>query len=178
MKKLWSVAILLGLTACVTTQPQVVEYKITANFDSEFAKNQIAEGSGEINGTAFLRQQGGGVVTCAGQDVHLIPVTEYGTERISKLYGSAPAMNQTASQDIRILLNRKPLFTPDPPDYKEHSRVSKCDANGEFQFTQVKDGEYYINTAVFWQVQSYQGGNLIARAKVKNGKSPRVIMTR
>lgn len=177
MKKLWTVAVLLGLSGCVTMQPEVIQYKITSTFDSEFAKNQIANGLGEINGTAFLRQQGGGVVTCAAQDVHLIPITDYTVDRVSQLYGGAPALNQVASQNIQNMRKRYPVFIPDPPEYKEYSRITKCDANGEFQFTQVKDGEYYINTSVFWKVQTYQGGTLITRVKVENGKVPRIIMT-
>lgn len=178
MKRLLGMAVLAGLAGCVTMQPQAVEYKIASNFNSEFARNQIADGLGEINGTAFLKQQGGGVVTCAGQDVHLFPVTEYASDRVLLLYGGLPSLNRTVSQDIRNVLNKKTSFVPDPPEYKEHSKITKCDANGEFQFSQVKDGEYYINTAVFWRVQAYQGGQLLAYAKVENGKSPRIIMTR
>ncbi|MGZ9568805.1 hypothetical protein ACVTTK_05500 [Alcaligenes nematophilus] len=178
MKRLLGIAVLAGLTGCVTMQPKEMEYKIASDFNIEFARNQIADGLGEINGTAFLTQKGGGVVTCAGQDVHLFPVTEYASDRVSYLYGGLPSLNRTVTQNIRNVLNRKPSFVPDPPEYKEYSKVTKCDANGEFQFSQVKDGEYYINTAVYWQAQTYQGGLLLTRAKVEDGKSPRIIMTR
>lgn len=178
MKKFLGIALLTGLAGCVTMQPKTVEYKITSEFNSEFARNQIANGSGEINGTAFLRQKGGGVVTCAGGNVYLFPVTDYASDRVFHLYGGVPSINNVVSQNMRTVQNRKPLFVPDPPEYKEYSKTTKCDANGEFKFSQVKDGEYFINTSVVWQVQTYQGGLLLARTKVENGKSPRIIMTR
>lgn len=178
MKKVCGIFVLMGISGCVTMQPKTEEYRLASVFDSEFAESQIATGGGEISGTAFLRQQGGGVVTCAGQDVQLIPITDYASDRIFRLYGGLPSINATAVQDVRSALRTNLKFIPDPPEYKKHSRTTKCDAQGEFQFTQVKDGEYYISTTVVWQVQTPQGGTLATRARVENGKSPRLIMTK
>lgn len=177
MKKLWGIALLTGLTGCVTMQPAEPVYGINGNFNAEFARAQIASGAGKISGTAFLRQRGGGVVTCAGQDVVMVPVTDYASDRVFHLYGMEPTINFTVSQDIGLALNRRPKFIPDIPEYREHSRSTKCDAQGEFQFEDVKDGEYYISTSVIWRVQSYQGGLLATRVKVENGKSPKLILT-
>jgi len=178
MKRVASIGVLALLAGCVTMQPQEVEYKLLSSFDAEFAKTQIAQGDGEINGTAFLRQQGGGVVTCAGQDVHMTPVTQYASDRLFRIYGTAPAVGHTVGSDIREALRVRIKFVPDFPEYKEYSRATKCDAQGEFRFENVKDGDYYISTPVVWQVGAHQGGFLATRVKVENGKTPRVIMTR
>lgn len=178
MKNLLVLALALGLTGCAINQQKPITYNLTNEFDSLSAQQQLMPGDGAIRGTAFLRQQGGGVVTCAGQFVHLIPVTEYASERIQILYPYAPKIGETSYKNLRDELRVKRDFIPDEPEYREHSKATKCDGQGEFLFENLKDGQYYIQTSVTWQVQySPQGGLLISKAEVLNGKSPRIIMS-
>src|SRR5690606_24754371 len=163
-----------ALVGCASMQPQT--YIISGEFDEQYARQQIADGEGSILGTAFLRQQGGGVVTCAGQDTHLIPITGYATDRLTQIYGSEPLIGSTSYRDARTM--GPVTFVPDIPAYRESTKVTKCDAQGNFEFANIKDGEYYITTGVVWVVGARQGGALATKVKVHNGKSSKVIMTR
>jgi hypothetical protein len=62
------------LTGCVKPPPQV---EVQAKFDEEEIKRYGEPGTSGVTGQAFLRKQGGGVVTCAGSDVFLVPATPY-----------------------------------------------------------------------------------------------------
>lgn len=178
MKNLLVLALAAGLAGCAITQPKPITYNLTNEFDSLSAQQQLMPGGGSIRGTAFLRQQGGGIVTCAGQLVHLIPVTDYASERMQIIYPFTPKVGETSYKNFRDEMLVKRNFIPDEPDYREHTKTTKCDAQGEFLFENLKDGQYYIQTAVTWQVQySIQGGLLVSKAEVLNGQSPRVIMS-
>jgi hypothetical protein len=154
---------------CAPMQNTFQPHQIKAQFDQIQAMQMLQDGTNQIKGNAFMRQNGGGVVTCAGQMVYLIPATEYAKERIFILYGSIDSgMNNT----------RRPVFEPDPPGYQYHVRTTKCDAQGNFQFNKVADGEFFIYTAVNWSVgYSSQGGNLMHRVAVKNSEIASVILS-
>lgn len=51
---------------------------VKENFNSTFNVDEVSfikeEGTNTITGNAFLRQRGGGVVTCAGENITLYPV--------------------------------------------------------------------------------------------------------
>lgn len=115
-----------------------------------------------------MRQQGGGIVTCAGQPVYLVPATPYATERIRVLYGNT---------ERGFNPGRRQQFSPDPPEYRQFVKSARCDAQGNFTFDRVADGEFYINTSVMWQVaQTQQGGQLMQSVKLKGGQSVSLVI--
>jgi len=63
----------LALTGCVTVQ----QVQISTPYDADAITPFVAPGSNQLTGSALIRQMGGGVVTCAGYPVHLIPATPY-----------------------------------------------------------------------------------------------------
>jgi hypothetical protein len=92
----------------------------------------LKQGSNKVTGQAFLRQKGGGIVTCAGEEVTLYPNTDY----FNNMYG------------IR-------------GDYIEHKqlenenslvRQTKCDAQGNFEFYNIPAGNWALKTDVEWSV--------------------------
>lgn len=178
MKKAFLIApALLLASGCVLMQPKQVQHHISAPFDEEKAESLISEGDAEVMGTAFLRQKGGGVVTCAGSDVRLHPVTEYATERLDKIYGRAPSVGEVSFADINTLMTTQHEFSPDEDKYHELSKIEKCDAQGEFSFSNIKEGEFYVITKVYWEVSAPQGGFLATR--VKSSPSPqKTVMTK
>ena len=154
---------LIFLVSCV--QPKVV--KPTVPFDTAAASYINKRGTATISGQAFLRQLGGSVVTCAGSSVTLIPATEYARQRMVGIYGS----------------DQKGFSVVGPsdwghPDYLKYSRETICDAQGNFSFDGVSDGNYYVTTSIFWQVSTYvnQGGILFTKATVKGGRDVKVLL--
>ena len=150
---------------------------LTSTFDESGMRAQMAKGTAKIAGNAFMRQQGGGVVTCAGQDVILIAANEYSAERLQHIYGIAPAVGQTIGRPVYDVMRKRVEFTDSPPAYTEMQRKTKCDSLGNFEFTSIKAGDYYIITGVVWQVQSMQGGTLVTRVRVSDENPDKVIMS-
>ena len=146
--------------------------QLNTHFDPADAAWAAGKGSGSVSGQAFLRQNGGGIVTCAGNEVDLTPVTPYATERITAFYG-----DNTSGYRI-------PMFAPQlpkgEPGYLATYRHATCDAQGNFSFTELPAGPYYLTTEVFWTVGSNilpEGGFLMQRVSVQEGKTQKVVLT-
>ncbi|MCR9274409.1 MULTISPECIES: hypothetical protein [unclassified Mameliella] len=147
------------------------EIETTVPFDPSEVAYINQRGSANIEGQAFFRQQGGGVVTCAGEEVSLMPAGKYTTQRMSQIYGNVNGGRINVLQGV----NQKNL----PPQYLSMRRTSKCDAEGDFMFTNVANGDYYVITRVLWTVGNNiipEGGALAQRVSIRNGHDVRVLL--
>ena len=140
------------LFGCVVVPPmQSVFYADEVAFIHE-------RGTNTIKGNAFLRQKGGGVVSCAGSEVLLIPKGAYSTERMERLFGIATVKGYNPAGFGR----RAPAA---PEGFFSATRETTCDIDGKFEFKNLSAGSYFITTDVFWTASSYfsppQGGNLM-----------------
>ena len=93
---------------------------ITGAFDAEEAAYIHQAGDNAVHGQVLLRPRNGGLLACTGDEMLLVPRTQYAEERIGHLYGSAERAGAN---------NGLKLGTADP-GYKEHMRRSRCDARG------------------------------------------------
>lgn len=171
MKIFMLLAASMLLMAC-QVQPKIVP--VSATFDADETKHRLGEGENAILGNALLRQQGGGVVTCAGAKVELRPATDYATERIRYIY------NSTTSGYVPSIMAQNISFSPDEPLYYQLVKETVCDAQGDFEFEKVADGDFYINTFVVWvagQFNVQQGGVLMQRVSVSGGETKKVVLT-
>jgi hypothetical protein len=159
-----------ALVGCATPQaPTLPPFEVSVPFDQEEAFRLVKEGANTIKGNASMRQPGGGVVTCAGQAVHLIPATAYAKQRMLALYSSTERGVTPARRSYK--------FVPDPPEYYALVRTTKCDSKGNFVFRRVSDGEFFIAVLVSWRVgDSPQGGQLMHRVSVRNRQTSSVVM--
>ncbi len=141
-------------------------------FVASIAAEAMRPGKAIVTGSALVRQRGGTVVSCAGGEVRLIPATAYAAERIAAFYGPGDrAAAQLVRQgDIRV--------DPDPPDYHTHTRITRCDAQGNFEFASIAGGTYFVVTVIAWQVQphSTEGAALMHRVTVAEGQRARIIL--
>ena len=162
-----SIFALLILSACVAPK----NYILKSEFDANQAQKQLANGNNTISGEAFLRQSGGGVVTCAGYEVLLVPETPYAQERIGLIYGNT-------IKGYNPLYNRI-TFTPDYPEYYLSQKRKVCSSTGHFEFKNVKDGTYFVVATVLWNVPNagYQGGTFMEKITVKDKENYEVILT-
>jgi putative lipoprotein len=171
MKNLATALVLtLGLNACAPIPMRTVA--ISAPFDEQQAQEMLKEGNNTVKGNAFLRQRGGGVVTCAGSEVNLIPATAYAKERITALYGGDEGLRM-ARRNVR--------FDPDVPAYRKLLKTATCDARGDFEFENVADGEFYVQTKVSWEVGSSifpEGASILQKVSLSGGKVEKIIMGR
>lgn len=167
-------AALLGCAQLPNKRPPV---NLMSTFDEAQARELIKAGTGIVSGTAFLRQNGGGVVTCAGSKVTILPATKYSSERLSVIYGDFLSTGKTSFASAFSLKHQPQQFDPDPPGYYAATKSTTCDAQGNFLLEDIQDGDYFVVTNVTWTVRSIQGGTLATKVTVKNSKSPKLIMT-
>lgn len=157
------------LSGCYLTTEN---YQIKSSFSSPDVSWISEEGDATITGQAFLNQKGGGVVTCAGKQVNLIPKTTYSSERINKIYGSL-------SKGYKDYYAVNIVFEPSTPqNYYTYQRKTICDAQGNFKFKNVPSNkEYFIITVVTWEIDyTVQGGDLMLSVKPKSGETLEVIL--
>ena len=94
----------------------------------------------------------GGMATCAGGQVVLIPATQYAKERMQRVFNGKEVLFYPRigeKDDIR--------FEPDDPAYARLMKVVTCDNEGNFEFTALTDGEFIVGTTINWG-----GGNSAA----------------
>ncbi len=167
----WRLAVafcVLAMLAGCAAPRKVVH--LQSRFDDAEARARLSRGPNKIVGSALIRQRGGGVVTCAGNNVALVPATDYASERMKHLYGS----DQFGYLPVFSPL---PRFEPDYPGYSANMRITACDAQGTFEFDGLADGDYFIVTHIVWEVQSsYQGGALMQRVKVSKGETKKIVL--
>jgi hypothetical protein len=168
IKVLAFVLLSFSISACMPRR-ELQEYRVRAPFDEAMAKTLLLPGTGTIKGNAFLRQNGGGVVTCAGSTVSLIPATGYAKERMMMIYGSYES-GYTQSAEFK--------FHDDNNSYFVHTRTTKCDSQGNFEFGNVAAGEFYVSTIVSWTVgYARQGGALMHKYTITDGRVSTEVLT-
>lgn len=173
MFKVAFIAAAMLLTGCAATQPKVVQ--MVFPFDDAAAAEAMKPGTNSVTGSAFLRQRGGGVVTCAGAGVMLFPATRYAVERVKYLYGNSRDGVRSVSQHRELI-----QFEPDAPGYKTAVIETRCDAQGKFSFDRVADGDWFVVTQVTWSTGPYntEGGTLMQRFSLNGGEVKNLIIGR
>ena len=147
-----------------------IQINLTTPYDDTEALRLSTGGTSTIRGSAFLRQRGGGVVTCAGATVLLVPGTAYATERMVAIYGSVDSAILTRPSRV--------VFEPQPPAFLERNRTATCDAQGNFVFDRLGDGTFYLVVPVRWLVgYEQQGGMLMKRVLVAPAATLQVVVT-
>jgi hypothetical protein len=136
-------------------------YRPKNKFDAIEMENFVGKGPRTIEGQAFLRQRGGGVVTCAGQEVALIPATHYMTEIIYAIGAKTKTYKDIYNNPIKG---------------KGYGRHTICDAQGTFQFINVPDESWYVVTIVQWKVGSSLQGALLYK-RIEKSDENRVLLS-
>lgn len=147
--------------------------------ESRFSQDEVAwfnsNGENTLSGSADLRLKNGDRKRCDGFTVELLPAAKYADERIQKTYG-----NINAGQVL--LADKPPKFTPDTQGYHETVRKTKCDNNGQFQFTGLPEGEYYVFAFIIWPAtgggkeSQHEGGAVMKRIQLYAKKEMYVLM--
>jgi hypothetical protein len=160
-----TVSLALTLSACAAT-PHVFQNTYT---EETLPQAVNIEGDNTLSGSAFLRQNGGGVVSCAGNSVVLkrrlsFPRSAYAGEvnRLSSWVRNAsdvdPRHTAFETQLRRIENTMK--------------RSSACDVDGKFEFANLAPGTYEVCTRVYWTVgDAGQGGNVQGSVTIPSGAS-------
>ena len=160
---------LLALVGCASGP-----FALEARFDEATAARLAAPGPNTITGAALIRQRGGGVVTCAGGAVTLVPVTAYSKEWALYEFG----MEASATEGYRAQ-EAKPYFYKHPASWANTVRTAYCDTQGNFRFENVADGQFYIGAEVKWMVGYVpQGGKIAKIISTGGGRRTEVMLAR
>jgi len=196
------VVVVVVVAGCV--QQQQYPRKTQADYDIEFRQKKAAlkhdvsvqfsakdaayitrSGKNTISGQGMLRTRGGEVRTSAGNKAYLYPVTQYTSEMMDFMFkGASSGYNEYVKIDSHVIYKRE--ISNLPSDFSKYVKEKTCDAQGNFEFSGLPDGEYFAVTSVSWTVPYYafgisvdqiQDGELMRRIKVSGGAKERVILT-
>jgi hypothetical protein len=167
IKQLPTMSILvLFLNGCVSTQ------EISFSYSEEEIQPYLLSGNAKITGQAFLRQQGGGVVVCAGEPVILLPNIGAFAEAY-RLRKQRIVARVKGSGDGRVTT----AGLTDPVASKA-IRQTLCDAQGNFELADLPAGNWLLYSRVQWVVDSIrQGSDLIAEITTRAAGDQRVLLT-
>lgn len=166
MRLIRTTVVVLAAAGCFP--PTVLTLNV-APADATEATAMLEPGRGTIRGSGLLRQQGGGVVTCAGNDVYLVPATASVSSEFRRIFGA----DQGYVENGAAAFGGGKLVAPPAPN-----RTVLCDAQGFFTFPSVRPGKWYVMTAITWVVGDYtQGGTLLASTDLTDGGTAELVLT-
>ena len=153
-------------------------------FKPEAASWFEENGSSTITGQAFLRQRGGGVVTCAAEEVVLYPVTDYSEEVISAQFDGSKQKGYSSYYNVWGINSGSVEFNPPvSAEFFDNTQTTICDAQGNFTFKNLPaDKEYFLVSRVIWEVpdsygMSTEGGSLMLRVSTQENETSEVVLT-
>ena len=132
MKKILALLTFAFATGCINKG-----IDLQTPFNPQEVSYVLEQGEGSIKGRASVVQNGQALVAI-GQEVHLIPIGSYAIERMQAIYGNSNIQRK----NINI------SFTNPDPNYEVYKRKTRADFQGNFEFNNVADGNYYVATAV------------------------------
>lgn len=138
MRTLKAAVIVVILAGCAQQRPAV---DLSGSVDPLVLERYNVPGTGSLTGQAFLRQVGGDVVTCAGSEVFLMPKSRLTDDLITAI---------RAGDDIQPL-------QAEAAEYPFALRKTTCDAQGNFEFSELAAGTWFVGTHVFWGIPSRYG---------------------
>lgn len=165
---LFSFMIWLLMSGCAVGQKVTLANK----FNEDKASYILNIGNNTLKGSAMIRQSGGGIVTCAGNNVAIIPATEYSKERIFAIYN-----NYNKAYKQYNIYSNVVAFENDDINYHKFKKSTICNPLGFFVIENLSDGEYFLTTQVTWNVGGYiNGGFLMERVSLSNGETKEIIL--
>jgi hypothetical protein len=162
----FAILLLLLTAGCAPTIMQVG----IAPADVAAARAALEPGDAVITGSAVMRQQGGGTVTCAGNEVHLVPATGSATSELTRVFGAEEGYVRRGGSTT---MGGGTLVVPPEPN-----RTVLCNAQGFFRFSDVRPGRWHVMTAVVWAAgENYQGGTILVTTEVASGQEVEVVLS-
>lgn len=146
----------LGALGCAPRETVTVD----ADVSQEDLAPYQAPGTASVTGQGFMRQRGGTVVTCAGEDVYLVPDLPPIRNAIQALAGG---------HEVELAGARR---------WGPAAHRSQCDAQGNFAFENLPAATWQVLTTVSWEVDRRpQGGGLARVVTTTEGEVTNVLLT-
>ena len=136
--------LLIGCETALKVQP-------TTPFHSEPARRQLSPGTEEIAGSAILWLSSGGIISCAGSEVTLYPLTPYAREWFHLTYETMEKSRLTPPDFAYRSNTEEPLSFQSDPAFLRQSRTVLCNEDGHFLIDRVAEGDYILVARLRWQ---------------------------
>lgn len=162
----------LGILAAVVLLVSGCASKVRLNstFDYAAVAPMLEPGLNSVSGSALIRQVGGGVVTCAGNPVYLMPVSDYAREWAKRIYKSE-------SGGYFMTKGRGIVFANLDRSFTKAVKETRCNAQGFFTFSEVADGNFLLFTKINWFVDgAAQGGSIMKAISVQGAQKVEVVL--
>jgi hypothetical protein len=139
-------------------------------FNEAAFKWERAGGSGVVTGRAYIEMRDKSTNVGSNSHIKLLPVNDYTTEYITRKYVHGVQL------------------APADPQMQPYVRKTTADGDGNFTFTGVTPGEYYVAGRVHWVDENWAADNdnnlqkydsnhaqfIYSRITVKNGQTVQV----
>lgn len=176
-----------GLLAGCAGPPAV---RIGVPFDANQARVRLTPGANQIVGNALMWLSSGGVISCAGEQATLYPVTPYAREWARLTYESVEHNRRVTPPNFAYRpRSAGPTGLEVDPAFLETSRSVSCDADGRFSFDRVGDGDYFLVARIAWQAHIFDEhnyfhgksyldyeGSVMKKVSVRDGQKATVSM--
>lgn len=134
--------------------------RIGVPFDATQARARLTPGSNQIVGNALMWLSSGGVISCAGEQATLYPVTPYAREWARLTYETVEHSRRVAPPNFAYRpRSAGPTGLQVDSAFLETSRSVSCDTDGRFNFARVGDGDYYLVARIAWQAHIFDEHN-------------------
>lgn len=150
--------LLLGTIVLIGCAPQQVPPPALPS--AELLAPYNVRGTADLKGSALLRQQGGGVVTCAGHRVMLMPDNSFSREVVNLL---RQGKQITGAASVG--------------QYSNAFRETICDAQGFFYFEGLAPGNWMVMTEVSWAVGYARQGGIMYMTFPVTGSDMSIVLT-
>lgn len=160
MKRLLLLPPLIALVSACVVSPRVHSYKTP--FDETQFRPYVGEGTAGLSGQAFVTEKDGKTVYAAGNEVILIPVTDYTREWYQVGVVGGKVVDRFDSQIGKYL------------------RFTRADAAGKFEFRNAPAGQHYVATDMSWMDPAHgiQHATACATVFLEEGKIAEAKVTR
>jgi hypothetical protein len=161
------IATSLLLPACTSAPRVAVTYPLTM----EEVAWSVKEGNNTITGNVTFTSPDGTVRTCYSYGAYIRADTPYARERIQHLYGNL----ESGYRAHGIV----PRFEPNTPIYKQTTRWAPCDANGNFIFTKLPSGKWFLTAPLRERevgYRTYEGEYVMKHVTTSGGRTQHVTL--
>ena len=164
MRRVLALALVAILAACEADQ----RYD-RGHLDAPVTRADVAAyvdgGESTLKGQAFLRQESGKLVTCAGSEVLLMPDVAWTRQVVDQLRdGKIAQMRVNGERPSKMF----PLAF----------RKKWCKRDGEFEFGRIAPGPWILLTHVTWKAgYALQGGIMVGFVEVPDGGTEEVVLS-
>ena len=154
-------SVVIVVVACVAAGCNTVPIELRSPLTEAEVAPYGETGQRFIAGEAFRRLAGGSIVTCAGEDVTLLPAVKV-VEEAFAIWRSGDEIYTDNLEHV---------------DISGSVRWTECDKDGNFVFRDLPPEKYYVMTRVRWSVKgTLWGGMLSERVDLSSGSAERLIL--